>query len=259
MNACVHLVGAGPGDPELLTLKAMRLIQSADVVVYDRLVSDEILGLIPIGVARVYVGKETGKHSLPQDETNRLLVRLAKKGHKVVRLKGGDPFLYGRGGEEALFLARHQVRFEIVPGITSASACATYAGIPLIHRGIANRVQFLTGHCRAGQPLELDWQGLADGSLTLAIYMGLANLPEIVAGLLTAGRDPATPVAVIENGTTTSQRQLVSTLALVVQGVEREDFRAPAMIVIGHVVALAEELQWFMPCAGDDNLVLATG
>lgn len=247
MAAYVYLVGAGPGDPDLLTVKALRLLQAADVVVYDRLVSAEILDLIPVGVARVYVGKETGKHALPQDEINPLLVRLARKGHKVVRLKGGDPFLYGRGGEEALFLARHQIPFEIVPGITSASACSTYAGIPLIHRGIANRVQFITGHCRADQPLDIDWQGLADSQLTIAIYMGLANLPQIVTGLLAAGRDAATPVAIIENGTTGQQRQCVTTLAEASRAAMQAGVKAPAMIIIGNVVALAEELQWFAP------------
>ncbi|MBU0654982.1 MAG: uroporphyrinogen-III C-methyltransferase [Gammaproteobacteria bacterium] len=245
MTACVYLVGAGPGDPELLTIRALRLIQQADAVVYDRLVSDEILALIPKGVARVYVGKEAGMHSLPQDQTNQLLVNLARKGHRVVRLKGGDPFLYGRGGEEALFLARHGIRFEIVPGITSASACATYAGIPLIHRGVANRVQFITGHCQADQPLELDWQGLADPNLTIAVYMGLANLPQIVAGLIAAGRHADTPIAIIENGTTSRQRQLVTTLAQATQAAVQGGFQSPVMIVIGEVATLANELHWF--------------
>jgi len=183
MSGCVYLVGAGPGDPGLLTVRAWHLIKEADAVIYDRLISAEIIGLIPTGIIKTYVGKSTGRHSMPQGEINHLLVHYAKQYRKVIRLKGGDPFLYGRGGEEALFLTAHGIPFEVVPGITSASACAAYAGIPLIHRGIANQVQFITGHCQTDKPLAFDWQGLANPNMTLAIYMGLANLPQIIKRL----------------------------------------------------------------------------
>jgi len=243
--SCVYLVGAGPGDPGLLTVKALELIQSADVVVYDRLVTSEILSLIPRDVTRIYVGKKSGRHLIPQDEINALLVRLAGSHIKIVRLKGGDPFLFGRGGEEALYLARHGVTFEIVPGITSASACSAYAGIPLTHRGIARGVQFVTGHCRADEPLDLDWPSLASEDMTLAVYMGLVNVQEIASRLIDAGRRPSTPVAIIENGSTADQRSVMTTLVDLPDAVIRESVEAPAMIVIGSVVSLANELNWF--------------
>jgi uroporphyrin-III C-methyltransferase/precorrin-2 dehydrogenase/sirohydrochlorin ferrochelatase/uroporphyrin-III C-methyltransferase len=243
--SCVYLVGAGPGDPGLLTVKALELIQSADVVVYDRLVSNEVLNLIPRSVARVYVGKKAGRHLIPQDEINALLVRLAGNHQKVVRLKGGDPFLFGRGGEEALYLTRHGVSFEVVPGVTSASACSSYAGIPLTHRGMARGVQFITGHCRADEPLDLDWKSLATPDITLAVYMGLVNVEEIASRLIDAGRSPATPVAIIENGTTTRQRQIHTTLVELPTVVDQETVQPPAMMVIGRVTSLAQELSWF--------------
>jgi uroporphyrin-III C-methyltransferase/precorrin-2 dehydrogenase/sirohydrochlorin ferrochelatase/uroporphyrin-III C-methyltransferase len=178
-NTLVYIVGAGPGDPDLLTVKALRLIQQADVVVYDRLISQAILALIPAGSKRIFVGKETGKHHMGQDEINALLVKLAITGRSVVRLKGGDPFIFGRGSEEAMYLANHGVSFEVVPGITSASACTAYAGIPLTHRGVVSGVTFVTGHCRSDKPLDLNWEKLADPGSTLVIYMGLANLQQI--------------------------------------------------------------------------------
>lgn len=243
--SCIYLVGAGPGDPGLLTVKALELLRSADVVVYDRLVSGEILGLVPRDVTLINVGKKSGRHLVPQDEINALLVRLARSHMKIVRLKGGDPFLFGRGGEEALYLARHGVTFEIVPGVTSASACASYAGIPLTHRGLARGVQFVTGHCRADEPLDLDWDSLAVPEITLAVYMGLVNVEEIASRLIAAGRPPSTPVAIIENGTTADQRRLLTTLSELPGTVVREMVEAPAMIVIGRVASLANELNWF--------------
>jgi uroporphyrin-III C-methyltransferase/precorrin-2 dehydrogenase/sirohydrochlorin ferrochelatase/uroporphyrin-III C-methyltransferase len=243
----VYLVGAGPGDPDLLTVKAQRLLQEADVVVYDRLVSPAILDLIPAGASRIYVGKASGRHSLPQADINELLLNLARKGHQVVRLKGGDPFVFGRGSEEAQHLARHGVRFEVVPGITSAAACSAYAGIPLSHRGLARSVRFVTGHCRGDQPLDLDWRGLADPHTTLVFYMGLANLPQIQHGLLEAGMAAGTPVAFVENGTTPQQRRILTTLGELRQDAERHGVQAPALIIIGAVVAFAEELDWFVP------------
>ncbi len=246
-QACVFLVGAGPGDPELLTVKAQRLLQEADVIVYDRLIAPEILNLIPSGTSRIYVGKASGHHSLPQPEINELLVSLARKGRNVVRLKGGDPFVFGRGSEEAQYLARHGVRFEVVPGITSAAACSAYAGIPLSHRGLARSVRFVTGHCRADQPLELDWQGLADPQTTLVIYMGLANLAQIQSGLLTAGLPADTPAAFVENGTTPQQRRVLTTVGTLLEAQQAHDIQAPALVIIGEVVRFAEQLDWFVP------------
>jgi len=244
---CIALVGAGPGDPDLLTVKALRLIQSADVVVYDRLVSAPIIDLIPAGVTRLFVGKQAGSHALPQDEINQLLLNLARGGHRVVRLKGGDPFVFGRGGEEALALAAQGIAFEIVPGITAAAACSAYAGIPLTHRGLAHGVQLVTGHCRRDEPLDLDWRALAAPDLTLCLYMAVAHLDQIARELIAAGRDSATPVAVIERGTTARQRRLLTRLDTLSARVRDAGIGAPAMVVIGAVVSLAEHLDWFDP------------
>jgi len=245
----VYLVGAGPGDPDLLTVKAIRLLTQADVVVYDRLVSDEILALIPEGVSRFFAGKRPGHHHMPQEEINEMLVRLARANRGVVRLKGGDPLVFGRGGEEARYLARHGITFEIVPGITAAIACTAYAGIPVTHRDFAQGVQFITGHCQADAPLDLDWRSLANPLLTLVVYMGLAQVDGIGAALLDAGRDGATPAAIIERGTTRSQRRILTTLAELAATVRSAAVASPALIVIGEVVALAEELSWFSPQA----------
>lgn len=244
-QACVYLVGAGPGDPDLLTLKAHRLLQEADVVVYDRLVSQEILDLVPTGTSRIFVGKAAGNHHMRQEAINELLANLARRARKVVRLKGGDPLIFGRGSEEALHLARHGVRFEIVPGITAASACTTYAGIPLTHRGLAGSARFVAGHCRADQPLDLDWDRLADPDTTLVIYMGLANLPEIAARLIAAGLAADTPAALIENGSTPRQRRLLTRLDALAATALSERVTSPALVVIGRVVALAGEMDWF--------------
>lgn len=244
-EACVYLVGAGPGDPELLTCKAERLIKAADVVVYDRLVSQDILDLIPVGAGRIFVGKAAGKHHLQQEEINELLVGLARRARSVVRLKGGDPLTFGRGSEEALHLARHRVRFEIVPGITAASACTAYAGVPLTHRGLANSVRFITGHCRADQPLDLDWDNLADPDTTLVFYMALANLDEIQRGLISAGLATDTPAMLIESGSTLQQRRLLTQLDDITATAASEQLISPALLVIGKVVALAGEMDWF--------------
>jgi len=250
-SGCVYLVGAGPGDPDLLTVKALRLFGEADALVYDRLVSDEILALVPDGVSRIFVGKEPGCHHVPQHEINDMLVRLAHAGHRVVRLKGGDPLVFGRGGEEALHLARHGVRFEVVPGVTAAVACAAYAGIPVTHRGLARGVQLITGHCRADAPLDLDWRTLADPQVTLVVYMGLSQLAAIRDGLLGAGRSADTPVALIERGTTPRQRQVITTIGTLVGDMQRARLASPVLVIVGEVVRLAAELDWYQPTATD--------
>ncbi len=239
----VYLVGTGPGDPELLTVKALRLIQNADVVIYDRLVSEGILEQIPAGVSKIYVGKKTGNHTLPQDEINQLLLKLAETERTIVRLKGGDPFIFGRGSEEALLLAQNGINFEIVPGITAASACTTYAGIPLTHRGLSQGVQIVTGHSQANQPLELDWASLADENKTTVIYMGFSNRELISNKLIEAGLDKNTPAAAIQNGTTASQNRVITTLANLAE--DTSMLQAPVIFVIGKVVSLANQLDWF--------------
>ena len=238
--ATVYLVGAGPGDPELLTVKARRLLDEADVVVYDRLISDEILALIAPGIARISVGKQPNDHPVPQDEINRLLVGLARRGRKVVRLKGGDPFIFGRGSEEAAVLAAHGIRFEVVPGITSASACAAAIGVPLTHRGLASGVRYVTGHCRAGRELDLDWRGLADPDTTLVVYMARAHVGHIAERLIAQGLPASTPAAAIDNGTRPDQRHVISTLADIAAAAAR--FQGPVLFLIGRVIALAEVL-----------------
>lgn len=257
IQAKVYLVGAGPGDPDLLTVKAQRLIRSADTIVYDRLVSQEILDLVPDAASMVYVGKATGHHTLSQKEINAMLVDLGRKWQCVVRLKGGDPFIFGRGGEEAQALARNDIPFEVVPGITAAQACAAYAGIPLTHRGLARRVQFMTGHYRNNEPLALDPAALSDPEQTLVVYMGLANLPHIVRDLVQAGLSEETPVAVVEQGTTPRQRTIITTLGDLEQAAVRRSIVSPAMLIIGKVVTLAGELEWFMPWAQEMELKYA--
>jgi len=244
-SAKVYLVGTGPGDPELLTVKALRLLQSADVVIYDRLISEAILDLIPSGTSRIYVGKKSGNHTLPQEDINQLLVNLADSQRTIVRLKGGDPFVFGRGGEEALVLARHGVEFEIIPGITAASACSAYAGIPLTHRGLSQGVQMVTGHSQSGEPLTLDWATLADADKTIVIYMGLGNIELICNRLIEAGLDMATPAAAIQNGTTANQQRVLSTLYMLPADTRKAMLQAPVIFVIGKVVSLANTLDWF--------------
>ncbi len=241
----VMLVGAGPGDPDLLTVKAHRLLSSVEVVVYDRLVARAILDLIPDGVERIFAGKQASNHYMPQDAINGLLVDLARAGKRVARLKGGDPFVFGRGGEEALHLVRNGIPFEVVPGITSSAGCAAYAGIPLTHRGLAHGVRFVTGHTTGDQPLDLDWRSLADPDTTLVVYMGLTNVAEISAQLTAHGLPGETPVAVINMGTRPTQRTFVTTLGELPTTVEAEKPKGATLFVIGRVVSLADELAWF--------------
>ena len=238
----VHIVGAGPGDPDLLTLKALRAIEAAEVVVYDLLLSDEILALIPPGAMRIFAGKERGNHAQSQEETNRLLVKLATAGHRIVRLKGGDPLIFGRGSEEALHLAQHGIAFEIVPGITAAAGCAAAAGIPLTHRGLAKGVRFVTGHCRNDEPLDLNWESLADPETTLVIYMGLAHIAEISCRLIKAGLPEDTPAAAVAKGTTSSQDVQIASLATIADKVQKGALKAPVLFIVGEVVTLFDAL-----------------
>lgn len=241
----VALVGAGPGDPDLLTVKALRLIQNARVVVYDRLVSAEIMELVPPTAERIYAGKQSAAHHLPQDEINALLIGLARQGRDVVRLKGGDPFVFGRGSEEAEALAAAGVPFEVVPGISSASGCTTYAGIPLTHRGLAQGVRLVTGHWREGQALDYDWPLLADPNCTLVIYMGLTHLAEIAGKLIEAGLAADTPAAAVENGTTPRQRRVIASLGDLPAKVAAAGMKPPTLLIIGKVVTLAGVLDWY--------------
>jgi uroporphyrin-III C-methyltransferase/precorrin-2 dehydrogenase/sirohydrochlorin ferrochelatase/uroporphyrin-III C-methyltransferase len=245
----VYLVGAGPGDPELLTLRAARLLREADVVVYDCLVSETVLALASPRAERIYAGKRQGCHALAQDEINKLLVALARRGRRVLRLKGGDPFIFGRGGEECEFLADHNVPFEVVPGVTSASGASCYAGIPLTHRDHAQSVVLVTGHLRDGSA-DLDWGMLARPRQTVVIYMGLTRLAEICSQLVAHGARPDTPAAVIERGTTDRQRVAVATLATLPDAAASRGLRPPALIVIGEVVALRARVDWVAARAG---------
>ena len=236
----VALVGAGPGDPELLTLKALRLLQDAEVVVYDKLVGPEILDYARRDAERIYVGKAPGRHSHSQAEINEILLREARAGKRVVRLKGGDPFVFGRGGEEVERLLRHGIEVELVPGITAATGCAAVAGIPLTHRDHASAVTFVSGQGKAGTP-DLDWAALAASRHTLAIYMGVASSNKLSRELIAHGRDPGTPVAVIERGSLPEERKVFGTLGGLGALIAEEEIEAPALIVIGEVVRLAAE------------------
>jgi len=239
----VYLVGAGPGDPELLTLKALRLMQQADVVIYDRLVSPAIMELCRRDATKIYVGKARSNHAVPQEGINALLVEYASKGQRVCRLKGGDPFIFGRGGEEIQELFAAGVPFQVVPGITAASGCSAYAGIPLTHRAYAQSVRFLTGHLKEGSP-ELPWDELVYQNQTLVLYMGLVGLEKICEKLIEHGQRPDMPVALISKGTTPEQKVLVGTLADIASKVEENHIQAPTLTIIGDVVSLREQLQW---------------
>jgi len=245
-GARVWLVGAGPGDPELLTLKAARLLASADVVVHDHLVAPEILARLPRRAERIYAGKQRGRHTMTQGEINRLLVSLARQGKRIVRLKGGDPFIFGRGGEEALALARAGIAFEVVPGITAATGVAAAVGIPLTHRSIAQACVLVTGSRRKGDA-DLDWEGLARAGQTIVVYMGLAGLDRVSRELIAHGLAPRTPAAIIQQGTTPSQRIVAGTLAGLPRLAAEAHLRAPTLIVIGRVVRLRQALGRFMP------------
>ncbi|MHC6526171.1 MULTISPECIES: uroporphyrinogen-III C-methyltransferase [unclassified Vibrio] len=238
----VALVGAGPGDAELLTVKALNCLQQADVVLYDYLVSDEIMALVPDDTILVCVGKRAGHHSVPQEKTNQLLVDFARQGHRVVRIKGGDPFVFGRGGEELEVLFEAGIAFQVVPGITAAAGATAYAGIPLTHRDYAQSAMFITGHLKAESD-DMDWSTLARGQQTLVIYMGLMKSSYIQQQLLAHGRGADTPIAIIERGTQACQqvfRGQLSQLAQLAQGAE-----SPSLIVVGEVVGLADKLSWF--------------
>ncbi|CAD9195048.1 siroheme synthase CysG [Acinetobacter bohemicus] len=239
----VYLVGAGPGDPELLTLKALRLMQQADVVIYDRLVSPAILELCRRDADKIYVGKARSNHSVAQEGINALLVEYAAQGKRVCRLKGGDPFIFGRGGEEIQELFAAGVAFQVVPGITAASGCSAYAGIPLTHRDYAQSVRFLTGHLKEGSP-ELPWKELVYENQTLVLYMGLVGLEKICAQLIAHGQRPNMPVALISKGTTPEQKVVVGTLADIASKVSEYQIQAPTLTIIGEVVSLREQLQW---------------
>ena len=239
----VYLVGAGPGDPELLTLKALRLMQQADVVIYDRLVSPAIMELCRRDATKIYVGKARSNHAVPQEGINALLVEYASKGQRVCRLKGGDPFIFGRGGEEIQELFAAGVPFQVEPGITAASGCSAYAGIPLTHRDYAQSVRFLTGHLKEGSP-ELPWDELVYQNQTLVLYMGLVGLEKICEKLIEHGQRPDMPVALISKGTTPEQKVLVGTLADIASKVEENHIQAPTLTIIGDVVSLREQLQW---------------
>lgn len=240
----VALVGAGPGDAGLLTLRALRVLNEADVILHDRLVSDEVLHLARRDAERIEVGKQAGHHATSQDEINALLVEHALAGRRVVRLKGGDPFVFGRGGEELEVLRAHGIAYEVVPGITAAVACAAYAGIPLTHRGYAQSVRLLTAHCARTED-SLDWAALAQPRQTLAIYMGVARLADFRDHLLAHGRAADTPFALIENGTRHDQRVVTGPLAELAERAAAHDVRSPALLVIGEVAALAASLHWF--------------
>lgn len=242
----VYLVGAGPGDPELLTLRAVRLLQQADVIVYDHLVSPGVLDFVSPTAERIYAGKRRNEHTMRQEQINLLLVKLASEGKQVVRLKGGDPFIFGRGGEELQELAKHGIAFEVVPGVTAASGVASYAGIPLTHRDYAQSCIFVTGHLKDGTA-DLDWPSLVRLRQTVVIYMGLGGLVEICHQMMAHGASPELPIALVQDGSIASQKVVVGTLANMHERVARENLKSPCLTIIGEVVKLHDELAWFKP------------
>lgn len=242
----VYLVGAGPGDPELLTLRAVRLLQQAQAVVYDHLVSSAVLDFVAPGAERIYAGKRRNEHTMRQEQINALLVKLASEGKQVVRLKGGDPFIFGRGGEELQALAAHGIAFEVVPGVTAASGVASYAGIPLTHRDCAQSCIFVTGHLKDGTA-DLDWPSLVRLNQTVVIYMGLGGLPEICHQMVAHGAAPGLPIAVVQDGSIATQRVITGTLANMSERVAQAGLKSPCLTIIGEVVKLHDALAWFKP------------
>lgn len=240
----IYLVGGGPGDPDLLTFRALRLMQQADVVLYDRLVSEGVLELVRRDAERIYVGKAKANHAVPQDQINQLLIDYAKQGKRVCRLKGGDPFIFGRGGEEIERLMDEGIPFQVVPGITAASGCSSYAGIPLTHRDHAQSVRFVTGHLKDGT-IDLDWDNLARESQTLVFYMGLSGLAKICESLIAHGANDKTPIAIVQQGTTSNQKVLVGELETFAEKVSQAKIKAPTLIIVGSVVTLRDKLDWF--------------
>ena len=240
----VYLVGAGPGDADLLTVRALRLMQQADVVIYDRLIGDGILNLVRRDAERIYVGKRPREHTVPQDEISNLMVRLARDGKRVLRLKGGDPFIFGRGGEEIEVLAQQGISFQVVPGVTAAAGCASYAGIPLTHRKHAQSCIFVTGHGKDGL-LDLNWPALVQPRQTVVIYMGLGALDQLMEGYAANGGDPDMPAAIIENGTLRTQRVVTGTVKSLVEQARQAEIHSPALIIIGTVVTLRQGLSWY--------------
>lgn len=241
----VYLVGAGPGDPLLLTIKAVKLLKEADVVIYDRLVGEEILSLAPESAEKIYVGKRTGKHEVPQDKIIEIIIEKAKGGGNIVRLKGGDPFIFGRGGEEAEALVEKGIEFEVVPGISSAVAAPMYAGIPLTHRDYAASVAIVTGHRAGDAEKVIEWAKIADAVDTLVILMGVESLEAIVSKMLKGGIPPSKPVAIVESGTYPKQKTVIGTLGTIVKDAESTQIKPPAVIVIGEVAKLGRKLAWF--------------
>jgi len=242
----VYLVGGGPGDPDLLTFRALRLMQQCDVCVYDKLVSPEVMELVRRDAELIYVGKARDQHTLPQEEINHLLAKLALEGKRVLRLKGGDPFIFGRGGEEIETLMQHNVPFQVVPGITAASGVASYAGIPLTHRDYAQACLFITGHLKDGS-VDLDWTAMVRPKQTLVIYMGLIGLESICQQLIENGMAASMPIAIVQQGTTQRQRVITGTLQDMPEKVKLAQLKAPCLIIIGEVVLLREKLNWFNP------------